>query len=191
MPAYTAAATAGDGTLRFPSGTSDQAPGVLAPRGGPARAPSARSRGRSSPAWPRPMPVSSSDPRPSARHAPLPEIRTAPGAGSSGSPRRLRTARVTARSACLTLDIVAVAPTARRTDRRVAYGHPFLVALAAVRWGHNALVKWATTTMVMMGSDLLVLATARWDRRTTVTGKAIASWAEPRPCGHGPNHRNV
>src|SRR5580704_14830832 len=41
-----------------------------------------------------------------------------------------RTARVTARSACLTLDVAAVAATARRTDRGVAYGHPFLVALA-------------------------------------------------------------
>jgi len=38
-PAHTAAATSIDGTPLFPSGTSDQAPGVLPPRGGPTRVP--------------------------------------------------------------------------------------------------------------------------------------------------------
>ena len=80
------------------SGTSDQAPGVLPPRGGPPRAPRACSPGRSSRARPRLMPVSSSD---------LSPFRTALTATGEYGPRRawvqaealrLRTALVTAGS---------------------------------------------------------------------------------------------
>jgi len=86
MCPHTAAATSGDETPRFPSGTSDQASGVLPPRGGPARAPWACRRGRSSPARPRPMPVSSSDPSPSVRHSPIPGNTDGAGPGFKRKP---------------------------------------------------------------------------------------------------------
>ena len=92
-PAHTAAATCGDGTARFPSGTSDQAHGVLPPRGGPTRAPRACSRGRSSPARPRPMPVSSSDPRPFRAALTDTGNTDRAGPGFKQKPMRLRTAR--------------------------------------------------------------------------------------------------
>jgi hypothetical protein len=90
-PADTMAATSGAGAPRFASSTSGRAAGGLPQGACRARAPRACNRGRSSPALVRRTSVSSSDPRPSPRHSPLPGIRAAPGPGSSEA-ARLRTA---------------------------------------------------------------------------------------------------
>jgi len=87
------AATSGAGTPRFGSGTSGRASGGLPPRACRRRAPSACSRGRSSPALVRRAPVSSSDLRPFRTAVAATGDTSRARRGFKRKPQLLRTAR--------------------------------------------------------------------------------------------------